>query len=474
MALTLEQVSDRLDRLPTSRFHARILVVSALSLLFDTLDATVTGFVLASLRTIWKFDVKTVGLISAIGLSGYLLGAFFSGFIADRVGRKKTILFTLIFYSIFSAARGLSDNVATLALLNFLTWIFIGAESSTVPPYLAELWPARIRGKLVGWMMGFFGFGIALSPVWALLIIPNLGWRWALLLTAPFALIGGMIRSSLPESPRWLIKTGRVAEAESVLGWIEEEVERATAAPLPPPIVRMQISEDSTRPLVRPRDLLSPVYRRITFMLWAAWFAEFGVHYAFQTFVPTILTAEGYSIATSFRYAVVIYGAVIPGYILGGQVVEWLDRKYSILLSFAATAVFQTLFGLSKGPREIMLFGGLTAFFLALGSTSLYTYTPELYPTEVRATGMGIASAWGRAGAVTLLLTFGFFFASMGKSLLFILSDSVLLIASIAVACFGPSTRGRALEDTSQGIRVVLAPTFQGKEEQGQLLRQRQ
>jgi len=465
MALTLEQVSDRLDRLPISRFHARILVVAALSLLFDTLDSAVTGFVLASLRTIWNFDVKTVGLISAMGLSGYLVGAFFCGFIADQIGRKKTILLTLILYSLFSAARGLSNNVATFALLNFLTWIFIGAESSTVPPYLAELWPARIRGKLVGWMMGFFGLGIALSPVWALLIIPNLGWRWALLLTAPFALIGGMIRSSLPESPRWLVKTGRIAEAESVLGWIETEVERVTGAQLPAPIMRMQPGEDSLRPLVRPRDLLSPVYRRITLMLWAAWFAEFGVHYAFQTFVPTILTAEGYSIATSFRYSVVIYGAVIPGYILGGQVVEWLDRKYSILLSFAATAAFGTVFGLSKGPGEIMLFGGLTVFFLALGSTSIYTYTPELYPTEVRATGMGIASAWGRAGAVTLLLTFGFFFASMGKSLLFILSDSALLVASVSVACFGPSTRGRQLEDTSQGVRVELVPILPLKEQ---------
>jgi putative MFS transporter len=111
-----------------------------------------------------------------------------------------------------------------------------------------------------------------------------------------------------------------------------------------------------------------------------------------------------------------------------------------------------------------MLFGGLTVFFLAIGSTSIYTYTPELYPTEVRATGMGIASAWGRAGAVTLLLTFGFLFASRGKALLFMLSDSALLIAAVAVACFGPPTRGRQLEDTSQGVRVELVSLLPLKE----------
>ena len=455
--LKVEEISDRLDRLPASRFHARILVVAALSLLFDTLDSVVTGFVLASLRTVWNFDAKTVGLISAIGLSGYLVGSFFCGFVADRVGRKKTILFTLILYSFFSAARGLANTVAVFAVLNFLAWVFIGAESSTVPPYLAELWPARIRGKLVGWMMGFFGLGVALSPVWALLIIPGLGWRWALFLTAPFALIGGMIRSSLPESPRWLVQIGRVSEAESVIRRIESEVERSTGAPLPP-VMRSQPSSNRLETLVRPRDLLSPIYRRITLMLWAAWFAEYGVLYTFQTFVPTILSAEGYSIVKSFRYSVVIYGAVIPGYILGGHVVEWLDRKYAILLSFISIGLCGTLFGLSRTPSEIMLFGGLTVFFLALGSTAIYTYTPELYPTEIRATGMGIASAWGRAGAVTLLLGFGYFFAVRGKSLLFIISDSALFIASIAVFWLGPSTRGRQLEDTSRGTRDHECP----------------
>ena len=146
--LTLGEVSDRLDRLPTSWFHAKILIVAALSLLFDTLDTAVTGFVLASLRTTWHFDAKAIGVVSAIGLSGYLVGSAICGFVADHIGRKKTILFTLILYSVFSAWRGFSNTIVVFAFLNFFTWFFVGAESSTVPPYLAELWPARTRGKL--------------------------------------------------------------------------------------------------------------------------------------------------------------------------------------------------------------------------------------------------------------------------------------------------------------------------------------
>jgi MFS transporter, putative metabolite:H+ symporter len=445
--LTLGEISDRLDRLPASQFHAKILIVAALSLLFDTLDTAVTGFVLASLRTTWHFDAKTIGVVSAIGLSGYLVGSFICGFIADHIGRKKTILFTLILYSIFSAWRGLSNTVGVFAFLNCFTWFFVGAESSTVPTYLAELWPSRRRGKLVGWMMAFFGAGIALSPVWSLLIIPTLGWRWALFLTAPFALIGGIMRSVLPESPRWLIRAGRASDAEAVLARIEAEVSKSSG-PLLAPAIAGQRREELPARRAHASELLGAAYRSITLMLWVAWFAEYGVLYTYQIFLPTILSAEGHSIVKSFGYSVVIYSSVIPGYVLGGYVVEWLDRKYAILLAFVSITTFGTLFGHSRSPAQIMTFAGLTVFFLSLGSTAIYTYTPELYPTEIRATAMGIASAWGRVGAVTMLLVFGHFFATLGKSLLFLIIDPVLIAAVIVILYFGPSTRGRPLQET--------------------------
>ncbi len=199
---------------------------------------------------------------------------------------------------------------------------------------------------------------------------------------------------------------------------------------------------------------MSPRYRRVTCMLWTAWFAQYGVMYAFETFIPTILSSEGYSMVKSFEFSIVIYSGMIPAFILAGRAVEWLDRKWTILLGFSATAVFTTLFSLASTPAEFMLFGAVATSSFAFGGTAIYTYTPELYPTEVRATGMGIASAWGRAGAVALLLIFGMFFTTVGKSLLLFISDSVLLVGFIMVAWLGPPTRGRRLEDTSQGTAV--------------------
>ncbi len=141
-------------------------------------------------------------------------------------------------------------------------------------------------------------------------------------------------------------------------------------------------------------------------MLWCAWFAEYGVLYAFLTFVPTLLIMSGHKIIASFSYSVVIYMAYIPGYILGGYLADFVDRKWGIVVAFVGTAVFGTLFGSASADQWIVLFGALTAFSAACASTCIYTYTPENHPTDIRATGMGIASAWGRAGSITLLLLF--------------------------------------------------------------------
>lgn len=447
--LTQQLIASRLDRLPVSPFHFKVLVVAALSLFFDTLDTVITGFVLAALRPLWGFDAATIGIVSAIGLAGYLVGSAVAGFAADRFGRKRMIMLTLVLYSLFSASRGLANDVSTFAALNFFTWLFVGAESSIVPPYLAELWPTRVRGKLGGWMMGFFALGIALSPVWALNIIPNYGWRAALFLTLPFAVIVGLMRSGLPESPRWLLRKGRTAEAEATLTSIEQRVAPKVAAASPQVTPPRSLAREATARTYTVRDLLSPRYLKPTLMLWLAWFAEYGVLYTFMTFVPTLLAMEGYTIVKSFQFSIAIYVSVIPGYVLGGYIVDWLDRKPALVIAFIGTAIFGTLFGLSTTATALMTFGGLMAFCLALGSTAIYSYTPELYPTDIRATGMGLASAWGRAGAIILLLVFGVFAVLKGKLFVFVISDVVLLIAALVVALVGPSTKGQSLEQSS-------------------------
>ena len=387
-----------------------------------------------------------LGVTSAIGLAGYLVGSVLVGFAADRWGRKTVMMGSLVLYSLFSAARALAPGIEVFAVLNFFTWLFVGMESCVVPPYLAELWPSRLRGRFNGLMMGFFAFGIALSPVWALVFLPAVGWRWTLALTAPFALLIGAMRSFLPESPRWLLSQGRAAEAEAVVSAIEARVTRG-AGPLPA-IAAIPVPAAAAPP-VRPGAVLAPGVLPLTLMLWLVWFTEYGVLYTFQSVLPTLLATEGFSIVRSTQFSVVIFSGFIPGYMLSGVFLDRLDRKTWLMLSFLGIGVSGTLFGYARTPAEIMACAWFTAFFLGNGSTSIYTLTPELYPTAIRTTAMGFASAAGRAGGILLLLAFGVFSVLQGRLALFVVSDGLLALSIVAVAILGPRTRGRTLEATS-------------------------
>lgn len=421
MLLTTATLVARLDRLPASRFHVTVLVVSALSLFFDTLDTVVTGFAFAAFRDEWHLGGLALGVTSAIGLSGYLVGSILVGFAADRWGRKAVMMGSLILYSLFSASRALAPGIEVFAALNFFTWLFVGMESCVVPPYLAELWPSRLRGRFNGLMMGFFAFGIALSPVWALVFLPTVGWRWTLALTAPFALLIGAMRSFLPESPRWLLSRGRAAEAEAVVASIEARVAR-TAGPLPPVVLAPPMPP---APPARRADIVAPAILPVTLMLWLVWFTEYGVLYTFQSVLPSLLAMDGFSIVRSTQFSVVIFSGFVPGYMLSGVFLDWIDRKYWLMLSFAGIGISGTLFGYANTPAEIMACAWFTAFFLGNGSTCIYTFTPELYPTAIRTTAMGFASAWGRAGGILLLLAFGIFSVLQGRLTLFLVSDGL-------------------------------------------------
>lgn len=184
-------------------------------------------------------------------------------------------------------------------------------------------------------------------------------------------------------------------------------------------------------------------------MLWLVWFTEYGVLYTFQSVLPTLLAMDGFSIVRSTQFSVVIFSGFIPGYILAGYLLDLIGRKYWLMLCFAGIGVSGTLFGFADTPAQIMACAWFTAFFLGNGSTTIYTYTPELYPTEIRTTAMGMASAWGRAGGILLLLVFGIFSLLQGRLALFVVSDGLLLLSIIVVAVLGPNTKGRTLEATS-------------------------
>lgn len=441
-------ISERLERLPISWLHRRLLLIHGCGWLFDALDVGIITFVLAALSTDWSLSPEKIGLIASAGMVGMFVGAAFSGVAADVWGRKAVFQVTLLIFAFGTFLCGISWNFTSMIVFRFIVGVGLGGELPVVSSLLSEFIPAKSRGKYIVLLESFWGFGWLLAAVVAYKIIPGHGWRVAFFIGSLPALYVWVLRQGLPESPRWLAAKGRTAEADAIMDRLEKESERLTGAR--PIAVEASLSGV---PRVTNRltftDLWSAQYRRRTIMLWLLWFGLVFGYYGIFVWLPTLLIRAGYPMVKSFEYVVIITLAQLPGYFSAAYLVERIGRKVVIVLYLAVSAITAYLFGTASGTSTILLWGCLMSFFNLGAWGAVYSYTPELYPTRARTTGAGAAAAFGRIGGIMAPYIVGLLLPAVGRSGVLALNAGALLTAAIVVAVLGIETKSRVLEEIS-------------------------
>jgi putative MFS transporter len=447
----------RLDRLPLSRPHYGLLLIGGLGYTFDGMDSAVVAFLLPSAKAVWGLDNAHLGLIGSATPFGFLFGATIAGLLGDRIGRKKVMMYALAFYALFSIVAAFSPSYEVFLIARVLAGAGAGAESAIIAPFLSEFVPARRRGWFVGALAGFFSFGFVAAALIGRFLVPTVseGWRVAQLVTALPVVMLLWWRRSLPESPRFLMARGRQAEAEAVVAALERKVEAATGQKLPP--VPEAVAEPVTvtpkvNLLSALKFLWSPAMRRRTAVIWLIWFVITFSYYGFFSWIPTLLVQRGITVTKSFEFSIIIYLAQIPGYFSAAWLTERLDRKNTIALYLAGSAVSAFWLSQMSDPVTITLAGAVLSFFLNGTYAGVYSYTPEVFPTWIRASGTGLSSAFGRVGSILAPTIIGLSAASLGFAGVFGLTTAVLLVGVVCVVAFGLSTAGRSLEElTEQG-----------------------
>ncbi|SDM24139.1 MFS transporter [Allokutzneria albata] len=447
----------RLDRLPLSRPHHRLLFIGGLGYTFDGMDAAVVAFLLPSVQAEWGLSNAQLGLIGSATPFGFLFGAALAGILGDRFGRRWVMMGALAFYCAFTLLAAGAPNFEMFLVARVLAGMGTGAESAIIAPFLSEFVPPARRGWFVGALAGFFSFGFVGAALIGRFVVPTMdeGWRWAQVLTALPVLMLLWWRRSLPESPRYLLANGRAEEAERVVAAFERETERATGAPLPP--VAVSLSEESTVQAARKvglgsalRFLWSGPMARRTAITWLLWFVITFSYYGFFSWIPTLLVQQGITVTKSFEFSIVIYLAQVPGYFSAAWLGERLDRKNTIALYLAGSAVSAFWLSQMTDPVMIMVSGAVLSFFLNGTYAGLYSYTPEVFPTWVRASGTGLSSAFGRVGSILAPSIIGFFAATWGFGGVFGMTTTVLAVGVAAVLVFGLSTAGKSLEELTE------------------------
>lgn len=445
-------LTARLDRLALSRPHYKLLLIGGLGYSFDGMDGAVVAFLLPRIQELWGLSNASLGLVGSAAPFGFFFGAILSGWLGDRFGRKKVMLWALAFYCLMSVIAAMAPNFEIFLIARIFAGLGAGAESVIIAPFLSEFIPPKRRGWFIGTLAGFFSFGFVGAALIGRFIVPmgEDGWRWAQVVTAVPILLLLWWRRSLPESPRYLMSRGRVAEATDVVERFEQSVRDATGKELPPvPAVREEITKHQQKISIwnALKFMWSRAMRRRTAVIWLIWFVITFSYYGFFSWIPTLLVGRGITITKSFEYSIIIYLAQIPGYFSAAWLCDRIDRKNTIALYLAGSAVSAFWLSQSNDAGMILAAAATLSFFLNGTYAGVYAYTPELFPTWMRATGVGLASAVGRIGSILAPSIIGIFSVALGFGGVFTMTTIVLTIGVLGVVIFGASTAGKSLED---------------------------
>ncbi|WP_407342943.1 MFS transporter [Pengzhenrongella phosphoraccumulans] len=450
----------RLDALPFTREHLRLLVGSGAGWAFDAMDVGLISFVLAALAVSWHASPAELSWIASAGFVGMALGASIGGLLADRVGRRQVFALTLLVYGLATGASALSWSVGSLIVWRLVVGLGLGAELPVASTLVSEFAPPRIRGRVVVALEAFWALGWTLAAVIGFLVVPlgDDGWRWALAIGTLPALYAVVVRRGLPESVRFLEGRGRHAEAEATVRRFERSAGIDVAA-----VVEVSTTDaagqagagptddgpadDAARTAPpRLRDLWSPDLRDRTLALWVVWLAVNFAYYGAFIWLPTLLYASGLSLVRSFGFTLVITLAQLPGYAVSAVLVERWGRRPTLALFLLGSAGAAGLFAGADSTAQVVTAGMLLSFFNLGAWGALYAITPELYPTRLRGTGSGSAAGIGRIASILAPLAVPVLRELGGTSLLFAVFAGVFVVAALGSLRL-PERRGLVLDE---------------------------
>lgn len=438
----MASISDRLSNLPLGKFHWRLLVLTMLGWAFDSMDTGIVAFVLAKMIETWKLTSAQIGYIGSIGLVGMAVGAALSGTLADYMGRKKLFAATLVIYSVATGLCGLSWSYESLLFFRFLVGFGVGGQLPVAVTLMSEYSPARYRGQMIVLLESAWAVGWLAASVISYLIIPKYGWQVAFYIGSIPALMVFYLWKMVPESVLYLIHKGRYDEAHEQVAKIERELGVPVGAP--PTAAEMATSTAK----FSFGELWKGVYLRRTICLWILWFGSVFAYYGIFTWLPSLLVKSGHTLIRSFEFVMWMTLAQIPGYFTAAYLVDRIGRKVTLASFLGACAVCAYFFGNAKSGAEILMFGCLLSFFNLGAWGVLYTYSPEMYPTHARASGVGFAAAFGRIGGILAPIIVGWIMTGPDKfSAVFTMFTGVLVVIALNVAILGEETMRKSLDE---------------------------
>ena len=455
-------IEARLDRLPMTRHSWKLLMLISCGALFECYDLFMTAYVAPGLFRSHILEPTTAGLFGLTGI-GSFIGAFFTGLfigtlllsqVADRIGRRRVFTLALLWYSAATIMIALQTTANGVNLWRLIAGIGVGIELTTIDSFVSEMVPRADRGRAIAFSQGFGFLAVPVCAFAAWLLVPIdpfgfAGWRFVMLIGASGALVVWFIQRRLPESPRWLLERGRVAEAEQVTRQLEAHAEADLGRPLDQPQLRV-VAPIPPAGGNRLAELFRPPLRRRTIMMIVANLFQTVGYYGFVNWVPTLLIAKGIHVTQSLEYTFIIAILFPLGPFLGMLVGERVERKWQVALSCLTIGVVGVIFAQQTSVTGLVLLGILQTIATNWLSFSFHAYQAELFPTRVRGLAVGFVYSWSRFSAVFTGFFIAFFLREFGVAGVFTFIAAAMAVVIVTVLGFGPRTSNRSLEEIAR------------------------
>lgn len=464
--VTASDISARIDRLPASRAIWKIIIMISFGSFFEFYDLFLTGYIapgmvkeglftdasLGSIASLKAISIAGVGTFVSSTFVGLWLGVMLLSQIADRFGRRPIFKWALLWYVFCSLIMALQTTGFSVNLWRMIAGIGIGVQAVTVDVFIAELIPASTRGRAyaVSQTIAFCALPAIALLAWLLLPVELFGlagWRWVVMAGTVGACAIWFLLLAIPESPRWLARNGRLAEADAIVSELERRVAADIKAPLPAPDPSVVVEAGGKGAL---REIFIPFYRGRTIMLVILNLTQTIGFYGFAAWVPTLLIHRGVHITESLLYSFIIACTNPFGPLMGTLFADRFERKWQIVATSFGMLLLMALFSQLNATVPLIVVGMLFALVSNIMGYTFHAYMAELFPTRIRARAVGFAYSWSRVSGAGAGLFIGYLLGFGGVPAVAIFIGTAMIIQMTAVGLLGPSTRQLSLENINR------------------------
>lgn len=441
---THRSILARVERMPPNGMHTRARILMGLATFFDGFDSIAIATALPLLIARWSLHPGQIGFLISAGAVGSLIGAFIFPLLAEKFGRVNAVAWSSAVIGVTTLACAFAHSFEVFVLLRVLQGIGLGGEVPIAATYINEITSARNRGRFVLLYEIIFPIGLLASGGLGAWLVPRFGWEIMYYLGAAPLLLYFFLRKLVPESPRWLAEKGRFDEAETAVAQFEAKA-TSTLADVG------DMSSVVQHPHLRPRmaDVLGRRYWRRTVAVWFLWITCGFLQYGLSAWLPTIYRQVYHaSFQLSLNLALAASTLGILGSLVCALIVDRIGRKPVIYVSLSLCALCLAMAGVFHASSVYVVAGFCALAFglMASGFITAYVYTPELYPTSIRATGCGIASAWLKGASIVSPVILATLLGQGRLQTAFYLFALVPFISALVMAVLGIETKGKVLE----------------------------